>query len=60
MSLSAVHESKQSRRNCQDCGRRKARFRFRGVVRADRDHTLCFGCYRSARDRNRARLQSYA
>ena len=56
MSLSAAHESKQIQRNCEGCGARKARFRYRGVVKADRDHTLCFECYRSERDRRRARL----
>ena len=39
---------------CQQCRERKARFRFRGVVRADRSHTLCFQCYRAELDRCRA------
>lgn len=56
MSLSAAHESKQIQRTCQGCGDRRARFRYRGVVKADRDHTLCFECYRSERERTRARL----
>ena len=56
MSLSAAHESKKRRQVCTCCRRRKARFEYRGVVRADRDHTLCFECYRSERDRRRARL----
>ena len=55
MSLSAAHESKRLRKHCQSCHARKARFRYRGQVRADRDHTLCFECYRSQRDRRRAR-----
>jgi len=54
MSFTAVHESKQARRNCQACHDRKARFRFRGKVRADRDHVLCFACFRAQRDRHRA------
>lgn len=54
MSFSAAHESKAVRRNCRCCQARKARFRFRGAVRADRDHTLCFECYRAERDRRRA------
>ncbi len=54
MSFSAAHASKTRRRNCQSCLDRKARFRYRGEVRADRDHTLCFECYRSERDRRRA------
>jgi hypothetical protein len=56
MSFSAAHESKAYRKNCQSCRERKARFECRGVVRADRDHTLCFECYRSARDRRRAEM----
>ena len=54
MSFSAAHESKAYRKTCQSCRERKARFRYRGAVRADRDHTLCFECYRAARDRRRA------
>lgn len=56
MSFSAAHESKAFRRNCQSCQERKARFQYRGAVRADRDHTLCFECYRSERERRRARM----
>ena len=54
MSASAAHESKKLRRNCESCRLRKARFEYRGVVRADRDHTLCFECYRAVRNRRRA------
>lgn len=35
---------------CMACGSRPARFQYRGVVKADRHHTLCFQCYRSTRD----------
>jgi hypothetical protein len=56
MSRSAAHVSKLDRKSCQSCYARKARFRFRGVVKADRDHVLCFECYRSARDRRRAQI----
>ncbi len=35
---------------CRACGSRPARFQYRGVVKADRHHTLCFQCYRSTRD----------
>ncbi len=55
MSLTAARESKRARRSCQSCRRRKARFQYRGAVRADRDHTLCFECYRSLREHRRAR-----
>jgi hypothetical protein len=58
MSFSAAHESKDVRRACQICHERKARFRYRGDVRADRDHVLCFECYRSERDRRRARMMA--
>lgn len=44
-----------SKHLCQRCRDRKARFRYRGVVRADRDHTLCFECFRRERVRARAR-----
>ena len=56
MSFSAAHESKLARRACQICHHRKARFSFRGDVRADRSHVLCFECYRSERNRQRAQL----
>lgn len=38
---------------CLDCRHRKALFRFRGVVKHDDDHKLCFRCYRSHVDRFR-------
>ena len=31
------------------------RFRYEGEVRADRDHTLCFRCFRAEVNRARAR-----
>jgi hypothetical protein len=39
---------------CVSCRERRSLFRYRGVVRADRDHTLCFQCYRALRDSVRA------
>jgi hypothetical protein len=39
---------------CAGCRARKAKFRYRGEVRADRDHTLCFECYRAELNRVRA------
>lgn len=56
MSFAAARISKQTRKSCESCRQRKARFQYRGEVRADRDHTLCFECYRSAREQRRARL----
>jgi hypothetical protein len=55
MSEAAYELSKELRRRCRSCAERKARFRYRGVVKADRDHSLCFECFRSERDRRRAR-----
>ena len=54
MSFSAARESKQDRQICQSCRNRKARFQYRGIVKADRDHVLCFACYRSEVNRQRA------
>ena len=54
MSLAAARESKRTRHVCQSCRDRKARFRYQDSVRADRDHTLCFECYRRGRERQRA------
>jgi hypothetical protein len=50
----ASQETDMSKHLCQRCRDRKGRFRCRGIVRADRDHTLCFQCYRRERDRARA------
>ena len=54
MSMTARHESKKAQHLCERCRDRKARFQYRGHVRADRDHSLCFACYRSERERQRA------
>jgi hypothetical protein len=43
---------------CCGCRQHPARFRFRGEVRADRDHNLCFRCYRAEVNRQRARLMA--
>ena len=56
MSRRAAHQSKEVRRACQEGHGRKARYSYRGKVSADRDHVLCFECYRSQRDRRRAEL----
>ncbi|MGE5199739.1 MAG: hypothetical protein ACM3H9_08865 [Rhodospirillaceae bacterium] len=42
-------------RRCLSCGERRPLFCYRGVVKADRDHTLCFECYRAEVNRLRAR-----
>ena len=56
MSSSERHRrARRFRTLCAACQERKARFRYRGEVRADRDHTLCFECYRAEINRARAR-----
>jgi hypothetical protein len=40
---------------CLVCGERRSLFCHRGVVKADRSHTLCFECYRAELNRQRAR-----
>jgi hypothetical protein len=50
--------SKRLERSCAACRQRKARFSSRNEVRADRDHTLCFECYRREINRARARRLS--
>ena len=54
MSMTARHEDRKARQICERCRDRKARFQYRGHVKADRDHSLCFECYRSERERQRA------
>jgi hypothetical protein len=39
---------------CTLCRTRRSLFRCRGAVRADRDHTLCFQCYRALHNSMRA------
>lgn len=41
------------RKVCRGCERQRALFRYHGVVRWDRYHTLCFRCFRSQLDRLR-------
>ncbi len=53
-------QSKSVKALCAACRERKARFRYRGEVRADRDHTLCFECYRGEVNRARARRLIHA
>jgi hypothetical protein len=47
---------RDGRRLCACCAARKARYRYRGHVRADRYHSLCFRCFRAAADRLRSRV----
>lgn len=41
-------------RLCAECRDHRALFRFRGRVRRDAKHTLCFRCFRSQQDSLRA------
>jgi hypothetical protein len=54
MSQAAFGQRRDLRKLCQSCRRRKARFAYRGRVKADPDHTLCFECYRQECQRRRA------
>ena len=58
MSNAELRRARGPKHLCERCRDRTARFKFRGVVRADRDHTLCFECYR--REVNRARARRLA
>ena len=54
MSRSAGRESRPIQRLCETCRQRKAKYRFRGRVRANRQHILCLACFLSLRDRHHA------
>jgi hypothetical protein len=59
MSRAAVRRLHRHERHiCRACRNHPARFRYRGEIRADRDHTLCFRCYRAEVNRARARRLS--
>ena len=45
----------RTRHQCVGCGVRRSLYRYRGIVKADANHTLCFRCYRALRDSMRAR-----
>jgi hypothetical protein len=53
--MSPANRHPRSRHLCAGCRSRRARFQYRGTVKADRDHNLCFQCYRSELNRLRAR-----
>ena len=57
MSPSSIRRlTRMVRHLCTSCGVHRARYQYRGFVRADRDHTMCFRCFRTERERQRARL----
>jgi len=41
------------KRLCSECGKRPARFRYRGRVKRDSDHDLCMQCFREAEEANK-------
>jgi len=41
-------------RICAACKQHNAKFTFHGKVKRDRQHDICYRCYRSLRDRNAA------
>jgi hypothetical protein len=47
--------TRRGSRLCLACGKRRPLFLYRGVVKADRDHNLCFECYRAELNRLRSR-----
>ena len=56
MSPAAARRLRRHERHaCLECHAHRARFQHGGQVRADRDHTLCFRCFRAQVERARAR-----
>jgi len=45
---------KDQRKLCLECGTHRALFRYRGKVKRDAKHTLCFRCFHSLKDSLRA------
>ena len=59
MSPAAARRNQRAHRHtCAACRVRRALFQYRGAVRADRQHDLCFQCYRAERDRLRVRTMA--
>jgi hypothetical protein len=54
-SAAARRLHREDRHVCLACRAHRARFQYRGEVRADRRHTLCFRCFRAEVQRERAR-----
>lgn len=47
--------AKDQKKSCSQCSEHRAMFRFKGRVRRDADHTMCFECFRSLCDSTSAR-----
>jgi len=41
------------KRVCSECGKRPAKFRYRGRVKRDSDHDLCMQCFRQQAEVNK-------
>ena len=52
-----IEKRRSRQRLCRDCGQRPPRFRYRGKVKARRDHDLCPACHRALMNRAWARAQ---
>jgi hypothetical protein len=48
-----MKHTRKSRRSCQLCQQRPAKFAYRGHVKRDRQHVLCFACFRALTDSHR-------
>lgn len=48
------------RHTCRGCAAHPARFQYRGEVRADRDHELCFRCFRAVSNQRRTKALAEA
>ena len=48
-----MKHTRKSRLVCQVCQQRPAKFAYRGHVKRDRQHVLCFACYRALTDSHR-------
>lgn len=47
------HDCRFNRHTCRSCFERRALFCYRGQVRADAQHDLCFRCFRALRNATR-------
>ena len=48
-----MKHTRKSRQVCQVCQQRPAKFAYRGHVKRDRQHVLCFACHRALIDSHR-------
>lgn len=50
---------KSPRHLCLQCQKHRALFRYKGKVKRDKEHTLCFRCFQSLVDACHARAIAY-